>query len=668
MKILTINKPFATRYHAAAGLLAIFLLAPFFNGSKDPAAIFIFETVIFILFFIISNFRKTDIDVPNFIFFILVIFSTLNTVYLDSSINTFILLISYIIFFYCIISVYNEQFKKYFYAGLISVSFILSLVIIIQTFLGITPKATMPNPNMAAGYITAGMSLVLSLLILERPKFKIMMLYCFLFLFFWIAIAMTHSRGGLFSLICGIAAVLYFKFKKRGIIIFTIGLLVLFISIPKKTLTSIAKTDGGDSYALKRPAIWKTAIGIIKEKPVFGTGPGNFELLFYKYNFPVDNLISRYSKNTRFAHNEFLQIAAEGGLFTLFAFLFILAVVFKNGIKSSPVSTVVLSSILGHSIVDFNLHLPALVFVAIILSSDILYKNRGQDLKPDKKYIRIFLAIILIFNTVNFFINPFNAEKYKRIADKFIKTNPEKALEFYRKAAARSPNNFEYRRIAGELFYDDGVILEAIKNLKKSIELNPKNPFAFTSLSNIYYELSEFNKAEYYLLNSLDIEPNYLTAKYLLAKINEKQNKIEMALKEYNDIISIYKFFSGESMSSGYEKTLLSVNISSVYNSLGFLQMNIGKLNDAISNYNLSIKTNPENAQAYSNLASVYFTFGKNYSEALRYGKLAVFYADEQEKPHHLKNLILIYKKLGNQTEITKLEKIIKKQKNVKER
>ncbi|HAX61842.1 MAG TPA: hypothetical protein DCX95_04700 [Elusimicrobia bacterium] len=672
-------------------------MTPFFNGSKDPAAIFIFETVIFVLFFIISNFRKTDIDVPISIFFILVIFSTLDTVYFDSSINALMLLISYIIFFYCIISVYDEQFKKYFYAGLISVSFILSLLIIIQTLSGITPKATMPNPNMAAGYITAGASLVLSILILEKPKLKIMMLYCLLFLFFWLAIALTHSRGGLFSLICGIAAVLYFKFKKLGIIIFTVGILVIFISIPKKTLTDIAKIDGGDSYALKRPAIWKAAIGIIKEKPVLGTGPGNFELLFYKYNFPVDNLSSRYSKNTRFAHNEFLQIAAEGGLFTLFAFLFILAVVIKNGIKSSPVSTVVLSSIIGHSLVDFNLHLPALVFVAIILSSDILYENCGQekriggmrDFSPspmeqihtncsrefilgkfNKKYIRLFLAIILIFNTVNFFVKPFNAEKYKILADKFIKTNPEKALEFYQKAVKFSPNNFEYRRIAAELFYDDGAILEAIKNLKKSIELNPKNPFAFTSLSNIYYELSEFNKAEYYLLNSLNIEPNYLAAKYLLAKINEKQNKIDAALKEYTNIISTYKFFSGTSLSSGYEKTLLSIDISSVYNSLGFLQMSIGKFNDAIYNYELSIKTNPENAQAYSNLASVYF-IKKNYREALRYGKLAVFYADAQEKIYHLKNLILIYKELGEQTEIqnlTKKIKVLEGQKNVTER
>ncbi len=668
MKILNINKLFATRYL----LFAIFMLTPFFNGSKDPAAVFVFETVIFILFFIISNFRKTDIDIPVFLFFIFIIFSTLNTVYLDSSINIFVLLISYIIFFYCIISVYDEQFKKYFYTGLIFVSFILSLTIIIQTFLGITPKATMPNSNMAAGYIAAGMSLVLSILIMERPKLKIMMLYCFLFLFFWLAIALTHSRGGLFALICGLAAVIYFKFKKWGIIIFTVGLLVVFISIPKKTLTNITKTDGGDSYALKRPAIWKAAIEIIKEKPVIGVGPGNFELLFYKYNFPVDNLISRYSKNTRFAHNEFLQVAAEGGLFTLFAFLFILAVVFKNGIKSSPVSTVVLSSIIGHSLVDFNLHLPALVFVAIVLSSDILYKNRGHDLKLNKKYIRIFLAIILIFNTANFFVKPFEAEKYKIIADRFIKTNPEKALKFYQKAVEHSPNNFEYRRMIGELFYAESNIFEAIKNLKKSIELNPKNPFTVVSLANIYYELNETNKTEYYLIKALDIEPNYLAAKYLLAKTNEKQNKFETALKEYNDIILIYKFFSGASLPSGYEKTLLSVNISSVYNSLGFLQMNTGKLNDAISNYNLSIKTNPENAQAYSNLASVYY-IKKNYSEALRYGKLAVFYADAREEPHHLKNLILIYKKLGYQSEITKFEKKIETlkkqtQKNVKEK
>ncbi len=306
-----------------------------------------------------------------------------------------------------------------------------------------------------------------------------------------------------------------------------------------------------------------------------------------------------------------------------------------------------------------------MVFVAIVLTSDIFFRNHEKNINLNKKYIRIFLAIILIFNTVNFFIKPFNAEKHKVTADKFIKSEPKIALEFYQKAIKFSPNNFEYRRIVGELFYEDGDILEAIKNLKKSIELNPRNPFAFASLSNIYYELSEFNKAEYYTFKAIDIEPNYLTARYFLAKINEKQNKIESALKEYTDIISTYKFFSGASLASGYEKTLLSIDISSVYNSLGFLQMNIGKLNYAISNYNFSIKTNPENAQAYSNLASVYY-IKKNYSEALRYGKLAVFY--EREEPHHLKNLILIYKKLGNHTEIKKLEKILetlKKQKEV---
>ena len=153
-------------------------------------------------------------------------------------------------------------------------------------------------------------------------------------------------------------------------------------------------------------------------------------------------------------------------------------------------------------------------------------------------------------------------------------------------------------------------------------------------------------------------------------KINEKQNRVEAAFKEYNDIVSTYKFFSGTFQSSGYERTLLSIDISSVYNSLGFLQMNIGKLNDAIYNYNLSLKIDPENAHAYSNLASVYYTKEK-YSEALRYGKLAVFYADTYDEQHHLKNLILIYQKLGNQSEIKKLTKKIKaleEPKNVKKR
>ncbi|MEW6556528.1 MAG: O-antigen ligase family protein [Elusimicrobiota bacterium] len=696
MKISETNKLFAI--HCL--LFAVFLLTPFFNGSKDPTAIFVFETVVFIVFFITINFhkiQKTLIDIPILLFLIFTVFSTATTLYLNSSVNMLFLVLSYLMFFYCLITVYNKVFRKFFYDGLVLISFIISGIVILQFFSGKTPKATFPNPNLAAGYISAGASFILAFLFFSETKLKTKIAFSILFLAFWIAIALTHSRGGLFSLLCGILTVFFLKFKKWGIFIFTIGVLIVFISLPKGVITNIVKMDGGDVYAFKRLEIWNAAIKIIKENPVLGTGPGNFELLFYKYNFPANNLLAKYAKITRFAHNEFLQIAAEGGLFAFAVFVWILIIIIRSALKSSNNSVVVFAAILGHSFVDFNLHLPATMFVLIFATADILYdtqidpykyennlprpyKERGLlkflNITNTRRYIIFLLLALFVFNTLNFFLKPIDAEKYKKLADKFVNTQPEKAVELYKKTVKYSPNDFDYRRQLGELFYLTNRRTDAIEQLKKSVELNPNSTFAIMSLAKIYYDTQEFNKAEFYLLKALHNEPNYLTARYFLAMTAEKQHRFQTAEKEYQNIISIYKLFQGTSSPSiqtattlsGYEKTLLSIDIADVYNSLGFFYMNTGKLQDAIVNYNISLEIKPVNAVAYSNLASVYF-IEKKYSDALHYANLAAYY--EPEEPAHLKNLILIYQKLHNDSEIKRLKnkiEFLEKQNYVKER
>jgi len=637
-------------------LFAVFLIAPFINGLKDPTPIFVFETVVFIIFLISTfknfNLRKTGVDTPILLFVIFVVFSTINTLYLDSSINIILLLISYIAFFYCVIAVYDNNLKKKFYVGLICISAVLSMIILFQIYSAIIPKATMPNPNMAAGYIAAGASLLFALLILGKNNTKALLIYSLLFLLFCVAVVLTHSRGGLFALLCGIVAVLYIKFKTRGLVYFIAGLLAVFILLPRNSIINIAKIDGNDIYTIKRPAIWKSAFKIIEEKPILGTGPGNFELLFGKYNFPAGNSIARYYKTTGFAHNEFLQIASEGGLFSLFAFLFVLFIIFKEGLKTSPIPTAVLASVIGQSFVDFNLHLPSLVIAAIFLSSDIFYKSYTGTINLNVKYVRLLLLSILVFNIFNFVVKPFNAEKYISTGNTFIKTEPFKALNFYKKADKYSPNDFEYKRITGELYFLTRDTKDAIENIKESIELNPKNPFAVGTLANIYYALKENNKAAYYALKALDIEPNYLVARYLLAETSENQNKVSVTLQEYDNIVSVHNKVKDEVSLSNYEKTLLDIDVSSVYNSAGLLQLKNVKFSDAIRDFELSLEVNPKNAQTYSNLASVYF-IQKNYQNALKYAKLAE--SLEPNEPNHIKNLILIYQKLGNNREIKKL-------------
>ncbi|OGS44924.1 MAG: hypothetical protein A2539_04410 [Elusimicrobia bacterium RIFOXYD2_FULL_34_15] len=561
-------------------LLFILVSAPFFNGLKDPVPLFVFETLVFILSFIFMYFfkvKKTALDLPITLFFTFLAISTSTSVYFNASLNTMLMLLSFVFLFYVTISVYDDKFKKYFYYCFISVSFIISIIIMVQSFLSYIPKATLPNPNLAAGYIACASTIIFSYTISNKISIKFKILNVIFFLFLCFSIILTHSRGGFFALICGISFNIILKFKKWGIILTIFTALFTFVILPANFVKNIAKIDTGDTYSLKRSEIWKSAIKIIIEKPFFGTGPGNFELLFFKYNFPVDNGISRFGKHTRFAHNEFLQIAAESGIFSLFAFIFVIFIIFKN-MKGNPVFTSALIAIISHSLVDFNLHLPAITIIAIFLTADILYKIEYNDNNINSKYLKIFLLIIIVFNSINFFFKPFDSVKYKKTADKLIDRYPEKSLELYKKVIEFSPDDFEYRRIIGELFYSNNNKLQAIENLNISIKLNPNSPFAITSLANIYFNLKEFNKAEPYFLRALEIEPNYLLPRYFLAKIDERRGKIDSATNEYKNIILTYNYFKNNYMSfSGYEKLLFYIDISSVNNSLKSISESKGK-------------------------------------------------------------------------------------------
>ncbi|OGS39465.1 MAG: hypothetical protein A2551_00365 [Elusimicrobia bacterium RIFOXYD2_FULL_34_30] len=645
MKILKI-----TRY----SVLFIFALAPFINGLKDPIPLFIFETAVFLLFLFLNNYygiKKTSLDIPIFLLVVFSMLSITNTLYFSASLNTVLMLFSFILLFYILITIHDIQFQEYFFYTFISISFITSAIIIIQSFIGNSPKATLPNPNLAAGYISYAATLLFAYILFNKDSLKMKMLFISLLFLFYYSVYLTRSRGGIFAIFCGISACLIFKFKKWGLLFLFIIPLTLFIIIPNNIVKNIVKIDGQDAYSLKRTEIWTSAIKIIKEKPFLGTGPGNYDIYFHKHNFPVDSEISRFGKYTRFAHNEFLQLAAEFGLFTLFSYILLLIIVFKNS-KHEPILIASFASIIGHSLVDFNLHLPAIIMILIFLASSILSKKEGCS--PSFKYINIFVLILLLLNSINFVFKPFNAEKYKIKADKIIKNNPKEALEIYKKIVRYSPNDFEYRRIIGELYYRNGNRINAIKNLKTSIELNPKSPFAYASLANIYYYSDEPDKAETYFSSTVKLEPNYLLARYFLAKINENRNKIRLALNEYKDIILIYKHFENNlSTNSGYEKTLLSVDLSVVYNSIGNIYLRSGKIQEAIDNLIASIEINHRNADAHSNLASAYF-LKENYALALKHENISA--SIEKEEPVHLKNLILIYEKLGEKNKIKELQ------------
>ena len=130
-------------------------------------------------------------------------------------------------------------------------------------------------------------------------------------------------------------------------------------------------------------------------------------------------------------------------------------------------------------------------------------------------------------------------------------------------------------------------------------------------------------------------------------------------MEEYTNIIKLTRALSPyySANLSSYEKSLVVIDMAEVYNSIGLLKLYLNDSKQAVEMFNIALKMNPKSARIQSDIASAYYKTG-NYNAALAHAKLAADY--ENSEPQHIRNLILIYEKLGEKNQIALLEKRLK--------
>ena len=111
----------------------------------------------------------------------------------------------------------------------------------------------------------------------------------------------------------------------------------------------------GDRAGANRGFIWKTTVKIIRERPVFGGGPGSFLSLFMPYQAEYQSVCDK-TDWIDFAHNDFLSVAACTGLVGLALYLIFLAALAVRCIRAahrSPVMLIFLGGMAGYLIYSF---------------------------------------------------------------------------------------------------------------------------------------------------------------------------------------------------------------------------------------------------------------------------------------------------------------------------
>ncbi|MBI3318201.1 MAG: O-antigen ligase family protein [Candidatus Omnitrophica bacterium] len=137
------------------------------------------------------------------------------------------------------------------------------------------------------------------------------------------SLALTQSRGGILGLWAGVLFLISLLPKGRGVrlaALLTLGLTGGLILISKGNLPDVLAFS--DSGSQERSIMWNAACRMIRDRPVFGMGLNTFMANYLAY-------ADSPNQGPAYAHNCFLQIAAETGISGLLAFLWFLTALFS---------------------------------------------------------------------------------------------------------------------------------------------------------------------------------------------------------------------------------------------------------------------------------------------------------------------------------------------------
>lgn len=322
--------------------VAYLLYAMIFFIPISKAIIEVLFTLAAVLF-IIKKIIKPDLKFlkDNIYLFILlfIIFNALSLinsgVYLDKSLHAlFLKWCKYIFVFVVTVNTLNSKKRL---ENAVLVIFVISTLIgvdaIIQRFSGIDffrhrtlisgkVTASFENPNSFGVYLVPVLLFVTALVFQPTPK-RNKLFIVFLMVILGRALILTFARGAWFSFSLGLiflAAISRQAKKYIPIIAIWIFLLLLIPATQQRIFKIFLRQGDAD-----RIALWLTSLRMIRDNPFLGKGIGTYMAHFREYA----DISGIY-----YAHNCFLQIWAEGGIFSLFAFLLFVGLIMYRAMKA----------------------------------------------------------------------------------------------------------------------------------------------------------------------------------------------------------------------------------------------------------------------------------------------------------------------------------------------
>lgn len=582
--------------------------------------------------------RRSKLDLPILLFLILAALSALFSIHLPTALfgkykryEGFLTLLTYAILYFLAIQSFSD------FSRLRSLTRTMVVAAAIVSYYGLMQYlgydflrwtevpfevnrsfSTLGNPSLLAGYLVIMFFVGLGVYFSASRPIEGLLFGMFTFLIFTCLLT-TFNRGAWLSCLVGLLLVAIliggrlWRHRRGRLLGLAISLLLVTLLVglfsarsfnPATNLfrraQSVARVEEGSLRS--RMEIWKSALGMIKDRPLLGYGPDCFRLAFPRYQTLRYTMGSPRTIADN-AHNYPLQLASMLGLPAAIAFLFIVALFFKSGfglLSSTPEMERVFLNV-GLLVGVFGYLGYLLLGVSVVGGTTFLWLLMGLivaqgDLKEIafswgpvslwlKGIVLAAIAIVVIWCSV--------LSTYPLIADfhftrarstvgvgpDFVVREYEKAINFFpyidrypcdlgnfylrwsRTTGERAPfdgalrwfkfakevspcevDNYIFLADAymhGASRFDSAYLAKAIDELKSALELKPNSPPAHYLLGACYLDKGELELAREHLLWVVRVSPDYAPAHLLLGRCYERMGDDDRALEAYRRALEL---------------------------------------------------------------------------------------------------------------------------------
>lgn len=293
----------------------------------------------------------SPLNKPIFFFIFACVLSVSSSAFWEQSWHNFLSkTLEWFIVYFLVVEVFRE--RKHVYAALAVfgvTAFSTAIDSLIQfhvthkdIFLGHTIEAGeratagFKTSNGLGGYLALAVPVSLSFVFMQwKTKYYRAAAVIVSFFLIW-SLAVTFSRGAWLGVFCGGLFILlthiFFRGKKEfylclGVLLAAVFLCVIFLVVLSHSFC-VELLERHETVQW-RLGIWRDSLNMIEDRPLFGHGINTFMRVFDSYR--------RDPGSPTYAHNCYIQLAAETGIIGLAAFLWILVDIFWKSLSKITV-------------------------------------------------------------------------------------------------------------------------------------------------------------------------------------------------------------------------------------------------------------------------------------------------------------------------------------------